>query len=51
MVRSIAFQDSLVESEDFGGDKGEPGTTRSYTGEAILVPCMKCKRCGYSITV
>lgn len=39
-------------TDDFGGDFGKAGTTRTTgvsTGE--LKPCLKCPRCGHSVLV
>lgn len=49
MVLGKALQDTLVSLDDFGGDAGEPGTTMSRSGPAVLVDCLKCPECGHSV--
>lgn len=44
-----ALKNTLYYSEDFGGDRGERGTTMSRTGEPIMVEVYKCPQCGYSV--
>jgi ribosomal protein S27AE len=37
---------------DFPGDSGiQPGQTFSFSGEAKMVECLKCEKCGYSRTL
>jgi hypothetical protein len=45
---SSGLLNTLTSSEDFGDDRGKPGTTQSRTGLAKLVKCMKCSNCGHS---
>ena len=47
--RGQALRNTLVGSPDFPGDTGsEAGCTVSASGPAVLVPCWKCRSCGYS---
>jgi hypothetical protein len=48
MVRGHALQNTLSGSPDFPG--GDQLVTLSRTGPAQVVPCLKCVRCGYSIS-
>jgi len=48
MLRGHALQNTLTGYPDFPGDSGP--VTVSRTGPAQVVPCLKCIRCGYSIT-
>lgn len=34
---------------DFPGQKDLSGQTFSFSGDAVLIKCLKCKECGYSI--
>lgn len=50
MQDSTAFQNTLVASEDFGGDASNRGTTQSRTGQALHIKVRKCVVCGHSHT-
>lgn len=45
---SHALKNTLVSSNDFGGDQFEDGATQSRSGNAIMVDCLKCPQCGFS---
>lgn len=45
---SKGFLNDLVSCDDFGNDANERGTTQSRTGDAKLVDCLKCEKCGHS---
>jgi hypothetical protein len=49
MVDGKALQNTPNYHEDFGGDKGEPGTTVTMNGPPIMVDVHKCPQCGYSV--
>ena len=49
MKPSKALENTLVSSDDFGGDANQRGSTQSRSGTAILVDCLKCDACGHSI--
>lgn len=51
MKQSKVMINGINYSEDFGNDKGEVGTTFSYTGPAKLVDGWKCIKCGHSYTI
>ena len=45
----MALIPGIYGSEDFGGDYGEPGTTRSEgPGDGAPRECLKCVDCGHS---
>jgi len=48
MTSGIALDNTWTSSDDFGGDKGNYGTTASKNGPAIMVKVRKCADCGYS---
>ncbi len=51
MKPGFALVPSVVAHEDFGGDKGGYGTTRSEgPSDGKPVPVWKCPKCGRSIT-
>mgnify|MGYP000916018169 CR=1 FL=1 len=50
MTDGQAIQNSLVSSEDFGGDAGENGTTQTRTGPPKIIAVRKCSKCGHSHT-
>lgn len=50
MQDGIAYQNTLVSSDDFGNNAGSRGTTQSYSGPAIQVKVRKCPQCGHSHT-
>lgn len=50
MVDSIAFQNTLVSSDDFGNDSNTRGSTQSRIGEAKQIKVRKCQSCGHSHT-
>lgn len=49
MKRGVAFENSWEGMADFPGD--EYACTISQTGPAKIVPCVKCKRCGFSVSL
>lgn len=50
MQDGIAFDNTHVSFDDFGGDAGEKGTTQSKCGNAKLLTVRKCTVCGHSHT-
>ena len=48
MLPSKAIKNTLVGFDDFGGDAGQPGSTVSRSGPAIMVDCIKCPKCGFT---
>lgn len=48
MQRGQALANTLVSTDDFGGDAGQAGSTFSPTGPAEMVACWKCPECGHS---
>ena len=45
---SKALDNQYTASDDFGNDAGQPGTTMSKNGKAVLITCVKCSDCGHS---
>lgn len=45
-----ALDNQWAGSSDFGGDYGQPGTTMSKSGSAIMKKVRKCSSCGHSHT-
>jgi len=41
----------MVSPDDFGGDAGSLGCTVFPSNETKLIECMKCEKCGWSVTV
>lgn len=51
MKASKAIQNTVVASPDFPGDTGkERGCTLNYGGPGKLIDCLKCEKCGWSVT-
>lgn len=50
MVPGQALQNTLVTYPDFIGEKPGRGCTVSREGPPVLVECLKCPECGYSVT-
>jgi hypothetical protein len=51
MRQSTALDDVMTGSPDFPGDTGnEHGCTLNPSGKANMVDCMKCTKCGWSVT-
>lgn len=48
MKVGTALLSTLIASEDFGGDAGQPGTTMRHGGPGKMVRCWKCPKCGHS---
>lgn len=48
MLRGHALQNTLTGYPDFTGS--DSVVTVSRTGPAQVVPCLKCQRCGYSVS-
>lgn len=49
MSEGIALQNTIVTSSDFGSFGH--GATQSRTGQPLLIRCLKCPKCGRSITI
>lgn len=49
LVDGKALVSSVVAHEDFGGDAGAEGATRSIGGPGRLMAVRKCPECGYSV--
>lgn len=45
---SKALLNIMKSSNDFGDDAGQFGATRRPSGEAEMVDCLKCEKCGHS---
>ena len=45
---SKGLLNTLVSAEDFGNDAGSIGSTQYRGGQARLVDCLKCNKCGHS---
>lgn len=50
MVLGQALQNTLTSFPDFIGEKPGWGCTVSREGPPVLVDCLKCPECGYSVT-
>jgi hypothetical protein len=48
MASGVALDNTWTSSDDFGGDKGNYGTTASKNGPVIMVKVRKCADCGHS---
>lgn len=46
----IALQNKWVSFDDFGNDAGQPGTTMSQQGPAVVKKVRKCQACGHNHT-
>jgi hypothetical protein len=46
-----ALDNIMVSPDDFGGDAGSLGCTVFPSNETKLIECMKCEKCGWSVTV
>jgi len=51
MKDGVALDNTLISYDDFGGDKGNRGSTQSKEGKAKLFKVRKCESCGHSHTI